>query len=95
MASSILPVELAIRSCVSLEALALQAAETLSLSVAGIDIIESYRGPLLLEANSSPGLEGIERATQRDVAGAIVTYLEEQADIREKLRRRRTRRRSR
>jgi ribosomal protein S6--L-glutamate ligase len=79
----------------SLEKLALRAAETLSLAVAGIDIIESARGPLLLEANSSPGLEGIEKTTGRDVAGAIITYLEERADVRDRRRRSRSRRRSR
>lgn len=46
------------------------------LGVAGVDLIHSERGPLLLEVNSSPGLEGIERATQADVAGAIVRFLE-------------------
>ncbi len=62
----------------ALTQLALRAAKALNLAVAGIDVIESHRGPLLLEANSSPGLEGIERVTQQDVAGHIVRYLEEQ-----------------
>ncbi len=71
--------------------LALRAARALELGVAGVDIIESGRGPLLLEANSSPGLEGIERASSEDVAGAIVIYLEALAARRQRRRRRRAR----
>lgn len=58
------------------ERLALQAAALHNLGVAGVDLIHSDRGPLLLEVNSSPGLEGIERASQVDVAGAILRFLE-------------------
>jgi ribosomal protein S6--L-glutamate ligase len=58
------------------EALAVRAAAVHGLAVAGVDLIPSDRGPLLLEVNSSPGLEGIERATGVDVAGAIIDYLE-------------------
>ena len=58
------------------QALAVQAAQTLGLGVGGVDILQSARGPLLLEVNSSPGLEGIERTTGVDVAGEIVAYLE-------------------
>ncbi len=54
---------------------ALHAARTLGLNVAGVDLLRSRRGPLLLEVNSSPGLEGIEAATGVDVAGAIVEYI--------------------
>jgi ribosomal protein S6--L-glutamate ligase len=57
--------------------LAVRAAVVHNLSVAGVDIIESRRGPLLLELNSSPGLEGIETCSGIDVAGAIVRHLEE------------------
>jgi ribosomal protein S6--L-glutamate ligase len=60
-----------------LEQLACRAAQAHDLDVAGVDIIHSRRGPLLLEVNSSPGLEGIEQATQADVAGAIIEHLEE------------------
>jgi len=55
---------------------AIKAAKVLGLSVAGVDLIQSQRGPLILEVNSSPGLEGIERATGIDVAGKIIDYLE-------------------
>jgi ribosomal protein S6--L-glutamate ligase len=41
-----------------------------------VDIIRSNHGPLVLEVNSSPGLEGIEKATGKDIAGAIIAYLE-------------------
>lgn len=58
---------------------ALSAAKALGLNVAGVDIIRSNRGPLVLEVNSSPGLEGIERATKKDVASMIVKYIEEHA----------------
>lgn len=56
--------------------LAIKAAKTLGLQVAGVDIIRSSRGPLLLEVNSSPGLEGIEYATGLDVAGAMISEIE-------------------
>jgi len=49
---------------------------TLGLDVAGVDILRSDRGPLILEVNSSPGLEGIETYTGIDVAGSILRYLE-------------------
>ena len=56
--------------------LAVKAAKILNLTVAGVDIIRSNRGPLLLEVNSSPGLEGIENATGRDIALAMITTIE-------------------
>ncbi len=56
------------------KALALEAARALSLSIAGVDLIRSERGPLIMEVNSSPGLEGIERATGVDIAGKIIDY---------------------
>lgn len=58
------------------EAVALAAARALGLGVAGVDILESDRGPLVLEVNASPGLEGIEKVTGKDIAGKIVAYLE-------------------
>jgi ribosomal protein S6--L-glutamate ligase len=59
------------------EQLALAAVRAHGLSVAGVDIIQSKRGPLLLEVNSSPGLEGIERVTKADVASQIIEFLEQ------------------
>jgi ribosomal protein S6--L-glutamate ligase len=56
--------------------IALRAATALGLGVAGVDLLRSNRGPLLLEVNASPGLEGIEAATGVDVAGAIVDFLQ-------------------
>lgn len=58
---------------------AVAAAKALGLNVAGVDIIRSNRGPLVLEVNSSPGLEGIQKATKKDVAGMIIKYIEENA----------------
>lgn len=58
---------------------ALRAAKCLGLQVAGVDLIRSDHGPLVLEVNSSPGLEGIEAATTTDVAAEIVAYLEKNA----------------
>jgi len=54
---------------------ALRASRTMGLNVAGVDLLRSRRGPLVLEVNSSPGLEGIEAATGVDVAGEIIEYL--------------------
>lgn len=56
--------------------LAVKSAKVMGLDVAGVDIIRSAHGPLVLEVNSSPGLEGIEKATGKDVAGAIIDYIE-------------------
>jgi ribosomal protein S6--L-glutamate ligase len=55
--------------------IAVQAAETLGLDLAGVDMLESVRGPLVLEVNSSPGLEGIEGATSVNVAGKVAKHL--------------------
>lgn len=57
-------------------AIAVKAAKVMGLDLAGVDIIRSGHGPLVLEVNSSPGLEGIEKATGKDVAGAIIEYIE-------------------
>jgi ribosomal protein S6--L-glutamate ligase len=59
---------------------AIRAARIMKLTVAGVDIIRSERGPLVLEVNSSPGLQGIEAATGKDVAGEIVEYMESHVD---------------
>ncbi|WP_434027410.1 30S ribosomal protein S6--L-glutamate ligase [[Pseudomonas] boreopolis] len=58
------------------QAVAVRSAQALGLSVAGVDLIRSSRGPLVLEVNSTPGLEGIEAVCGVDVAGAIVHQLE-------------------
>lgn len=58
------------------KALAVRAASLIGLGVAGVDILRSRRGPLVLEVNASPGLEGIEKATGIDVAGSVLDFLE-------------------
>ena len=58
-----------------IEAVAVRAAHALGLGVAGVDILESDHGPLVMEVNSSPGLEGIEGTSQVDVAGEIIEHL--------------------
>lgn len=72
--------------------MALHAARTMGLGVAGVDLLRSKRGPLVLEVNSSPGLEGIETATRVDIAGAIIDYLVAHTDQRAAVRRSRHRR---
>ncbi len=54
---------------------AIAAAKAMGLGVCGVDMIESKRGPLVMEVNSSPGLEGIEKATGIDIAGKIMDYI--------------------
>lgn len=58
---------------------AVSAAKILGLSVAGVDLLRSDRGPLVMEVNSSPGLEGIETASGKDVAGIIIDHIEKNA----------------
>jgi ribosomal protein S6--L-glutamate ligase len=58
--------------------LAIKAAKVLGLQVAGVDIIRSNKGPLVLEVNSSPGLEGIELVTGKDIAGMMISAIERQ-----------------
>ena len=53
-----------------------KAARVMGLGIAGVDMLQSARGPLILEVNSSPGLEGIEGATKVDIAGKIIEYVE-------------------
>ncbi|MDO5740289.1 MAG: 30S ribosomal protein S6--L-glutamate ligase [Ornithinimicrobium sp.] len=69
---------------------AVRAAHIMGLRVAGVDMLEGNDGPLMMEVNSSPGLQGIEAATKLDVAGAIVDYIADQAgfpdiDVRQRL----------
>jgi ribosomal protein S6--L-glutamate ligase len=56
--------------------LAIKAARALKLPVCGVDMLQSKRGPLILEVNSTPGLEGIEGATSKNIARSIITYIE-------------------
>ena len=58
------------------EVAAIKATKALGLAVAGVDMLQSERGPLILEVNSSPGLEGIENATKKDIAKTIIRYIE-------------------
>lgn len=72
------------------EQVAVRAAQIMGLKVAGVDMLEGKKGPLVMEVNSSPGLEGIETATKLDVAGAIIDYIDNQVafpqiDVRERL----------
>lgn len=72
------------------ERVAVRAAQIMGLKVAGVDMLEGNDGPQVMEVNSSPGLEGIERATRLDVAGAIIDYIDNQVafpqiDVRERL----------
>ncbi|HVK27733.1 MAG TPA: RimK family alpha-L-glutamate ligase, partial [Nocardioides sp.] len=72
------------------ERIAVRAAQIMGLKVAGVDMLEADEGPLVMEVNSSPGLEGIENATKLDVAGAIIDYIDNQVafpqiDVRERL----------
>jgi ribosomal protein S6--L-glutamate ligase len=55
---------------------AIRAAKAVGLGVAGVDMLQSERGPLVLEVNSSPGLEGIEKTTQTDIADKIIQFIE-------------------
>ncbi len=69
---------------------AVRAAQIIGLRVAGVDMLEGSEGPVIMEVNSSPGLEGIEKSTGIDVAGEIIDYLAEHArfsdiDLRERL----------
>ncbi len=58
------------------EDLVIKTAKVMNLTVCGVDLLQSDRGPLILEVNSSPGLEGIEKYTQVDVAGSIIEHME-------------------
>jgi ribosomal protein S6--L-glutamate ligase len=58
---------------------AVRAAKTMGLNVCGVDILRSNHGPVVMEVNSSPGLEGIEKVTGKDIAGMIIEFLERNA----------------
>ena len=57
--------------------LAIKAAKKLKLPICGVDILQSNRGPLVMEINSTPGLEGIEEVSNKNIAKAIITYIEQ------------------
>ena len=57
----------------------MRAAKKMGLNVAGVDLLRSNHGPVVMEVNSSPGLEGIEKATGKDVAALIVRFIEKNA----------------
>ena len=58
---------------------AVRSAKTMGLNIAGVDILRSNHGPVVMEVNSSPGLEGIEQATEVDVAGRVIEFIEKNA----------------
>ena len=58
---------------------AVRAAKTMGLNVCGVDLLRSNHGPVVMEVNSSPGLEGIEKATGKDIAGNIIAFIEQNA----------------
>ena len=58
---------------------AVRAAKTMGLSVCGVDLLRSNHGPVVMEVNSSPGLEGIESATGKDIASSIIEFIEKNA----------------
>ena len=60
---------------------AVKAAKAMELKVAGVDIIRSSRGPMVLEINSSPGLEGVEGATKKDIASLMIEHIEKHAKL--------------
>ncbi|WP_395048035.1 30S ribosomal protein S6--L-glutamate ligase [Flavobacterium sp.] len=70
-----------IKPTVEEKKIAIKAAKAMDLKVAGVDIIRSSKGPLLLEVNSSPGLEGIEGATHKDIAGEMILAIEKNFKI--------------
>ncbi|EFC4843030.1 RimK family alpha-L-glutamate ligase, partial [Escherichia coli] len=59
--------------------IAIKAARTMALDVAGVDILRANRGPLVMEVNASPGLEGIEKTTGIDIAGKMIRWIERHA----------------
>ena len=60
---------------------AVRAARTMGLNVAGVDVLRSNHGPVVMEVNSSPGLEGIETATGKDIAGMLIQFIEKHAAV--------------
>ena len=71
------------------KSVAIQSALAMGLGICGVDIINSARGPLVLEVNSSPGLEGIEKTTGFNIAGEIMSYIDKHLKIKDKQKRKR------
>lgn len=69
----------AVRLTAKERATAVKAAKTMGLNVCGVDMVQSDRGPLVLEVNSSPGLEGIEEASGEDIAAKVIAFTEHHA----------------
>jgi ribosomal protein S6--L-glutamate ligase len=69
----------AIRITPSERQTAITAAKVMGLNVCGVDMLRSSHGPVVMEVNSSPGLEGLEKATEVDVAGRIIQFIEKNA----------------
>jgi ribosomal protein S6--L-glutamate ligase len=61
------------------EKTAIRAAQIMGLNIAGVDLLRANHGPVVMEVNSSPGLEGIEEATGVDVAGKVIEFIENNA----------------
>jgi ribosomal protein S6--L-glutamate ligase len=70
----------AVKLTESEEKAAIQAAKALGVRVAGVDMIQSDRGPMIMEVNSSPGLEGVEKYTGVNIADLIVGYIEDKSN---------------
>lgn len=68
-----------------IERVAIEATRAVGLNIAGVDLLPSKRGPLVMEVNSSPGLEGVEEATGIDVAGEIIDFIEQEVDAHQAL----------
>ncbi|MDX1822960.1 MAG: 30S ribosomal protein S6--L-glutamate ligase [Paracoccaceae bacterium] len=60
---------------------AIRAAKSMGLNVCGVDMLRSNHGPVVMEVNSSPGLEGVEKATGKDIAGMIIEFIEKSAKV--------------
>ncbi|HBR69831.1 MAG TPA: 30S ribosomal protein S6--L-glutamate ligase, partial [Rhodospirillaceae bacterium] len=71
--------------------MAIEASRVVGLKTSGVDLIRSSRGPMVLEVNSSPGLEGVEGATGKDIAGMIIEHVEKQVERRRARKRRKLR----
>lgn len=68
-------------------ALAIKSAKVMGLKFAGVDMLRSERGPLVMEVNSSPGLEGVEKATGIDIASKVIQYIEKEASVKKRKKR--------